>query len=226
MVSDLYEALEHTEYGQTLLEQSRFGSFKPDWLPHEQWEAILGADVNNYYHQASMAALTGWYIEESYQLGDPVGADNEHALLVTAYVHDFAEAIAELGDVPDPLKKHDEETYRQEREDLITVLYAVTPEAEEVAEMILPIMQRTDPLGERWRALELMGYCETAIKAGDELANIQTYANHYAWSNQQRDEVEHSLGRLNREVFWSSTSQLQEFADQPVIARYLAEFEL
>lgn len=224
MVSDLYEALEHTEYGQTLLEQSRFGSFKPEWLPHEQWENILGADVNNYYHQASMAALTGWYIEESWHLGDAVGADNEHALLVTAYVHDFAEAID--GDTPDPQKTHTEADMQRERDSLIQVLSSVTPEAEEVADMVLPIMQRTDPLGERWRAIEIMGYCETAIKAGDELANIQTYANHYAWSNEQRDEVEHSLGRLNREVFWSSTSQLQEFADQPVIARYLAEFEL
>lgn len=172
---------------------------------------------------ASMAALTGWYIEESWHLGDAIGADAEHMLLVTAYIHDFAEAID--GDVPDPQKTHSEADMQRERASLIQVLSTLTPEAEEIADMVLPIMQRTDPLGERWRAIEIMGYCETAIKAGQELANIQTYANHYAWSDTQRDEVAQGLGRMNREVFWASTSQLHEFADQPVIARYLAELE-
>lgn len=218
-MSDLYHALESTEYGQALQEQVRFSSFKPEWLPNEQWVELLGDDVDNFRHQEYMAGLTQWFIDESWRVGDFIPAEDAERLLVVAHVHDFAEAID--GDVPDPLKDNGAIALARERDSFIEVASSVTAEPEELADYVLPVMHRLEPLGDVWRAIELIGYLETAFRANTVLHSLRAWQDEFGWSNQQTHEMDANLWELYSNVIDRNGKQLEQFRNMPVVAGYL-----
>lgn len=218
-MSDLYDALAETEYGQTLQGEIRFGSFKPEWLPNEQWVEMLGPDVDNYQHMSHMAGLTEWFIGESRKLGHDISENDEYRLMVTAYVHDFAEAID--GDVPDPHKDLGAIALAKERESFITVASSVTNDAETLARLVMPIMHRQEPLGDVWRAIELIGYLETAFRANTVLRSLRDWQEYFGWTNRQMHEMDANLWELYSQVLERNGKELRQYRLMPAVAKYL-----
>lgn len=222
MSEQLYTALEHTEYGKTLQNNARWGQFKPAWLAVNQWEYILGPDVNNYAHMGYMADLTQDYIDSAKRLGCSFMNFDAELLLDTAYIHDFAEAID--GDVPDPEKKFNKQAHEQERRSLIQVLGAVTvsaAEAKDVAEKVLPVMQGRHFLSHHWRAIELIGYTETTRKAGIRVQEMSELREGLWLTPDQESELQAKLEYMANEVHAINLRELDRFSFIPMVKEYL-----
>ena len=219
-MSDFFESLQQTEHGETLANNIRFGRFKPDFLPNEVWVELLGDDVDNLKHMEYTAELTNWYIRQAWKLEEPFSLEDEHLLMTTAWVHDFAEAID--GDIPDPFKVDDEDTKATERRSFLTVASTVTDDPEGLADYVLPVMQGTHRLSRHFRAIEIIGYMETgrrALRASHGMGELQ---HTYGYTYEELHLIHQSLVSLGTEVIESDTKRLAElFPDFPVVMEYL-----
>lgn len=221
-MSDIYESLRYTEYGETLNNNIRFGRFKPDWLDNQVWVELLGMDVNNYEHMQYTAGLTTWYIQTAEEIGYPFPEEDAARLLTTAWVHDFAEAID--GDVPDPFKKDDEDTLATERRSFIKVASLVAEDPEELADFVFPVLHGSNYLSRHFRAIELMGYMETGLRALRSAHSMGELEHTYGFSHAELREIWQSLTTLGNEVVASETTRLpRDFWDLPVVQVYMNE---
>lgn len=218
-MSELYAALGDTEYGQTLQDNIRFGSFKPQWLENWAWTEMLGPDVNNLEHMEHTAVLTGWYLLEAERLGYPFSDEDEAILMTTAYTHDFAEAID--GDISDPLKKHDDEAYDKERASFEAVASSVTDNPEELTTLVMSVTQGRHRLSRDFRAIEIIGYIETARQAGLLAENMGAIQKKYGLEIWQLRDLFNSFVNLHTEVMNKDPARLAEFGDLPVVRSYL-----
>lgn len=101
-----------TQYGDILLDRSRWGSFKPSWMSDEQFEELIGVDVNNLKHIQLTFATARVFLAycdnpDSVWKGsvpdDAQFTDDEKAvLLLCAITHDWGEAS--VGDTAQPNK--------------------------------------------------------------------------------------------------------------------------
>lgn len=219
MSEQYYKALADTEYGEVLQNNVRFGRFKPSWLANELWVDMLGADVNNYEHMEYTAGITAWYIYEAERLGEPFSRENQSTLMMTAWTHDFAEAID--GDVPDPHKVHTEEQYEKERQSFLRVARSVCSTPELMGVVVFPVLYGDIDLARHFRAIEIIGYAETAMKAGTYADRVRMFKKLYDFTPNEIKDVHIALGGLYREVLPSAIRQLQEFKDLPVVRAYL-----
>jgi 5'-deoxynucleotidase YfbR-like HD superfamily hydrolase len=215
----LYERLAETEYGETLLSAHRWGRFKPEWMPVEDWEHILGPDVNNYKHMGYMAGLTENYLERAEAHKFDFVDEEPGFLIATAYVHDFAEAID--GDVPDPEKVHTVEAYEQERNSFIKVLSSVTSDPETISDIVLPIMQGRSMLSAHWRAIELIGYTETTIKAKEQVKNLDQIQKDLGYNFTQTLELYQKLMTMSTQGHGMNIASLRKFEWIPMVKEYL-----
>ena len=200
-MSDIHASLGETEYGQTLSDNVRFGRFKPDEIPNQEWIEALGPDVDNYKHMEYTANLAAWYIYEADRLGVPLSEEDQKLLILTAYVHDFAEAID--GDVPDPYKDHSDDAKAKEKRSFITVARTVVEDPEALGALVFPVMYGGSPLARDFRAIEIIGYAETAKQAGKVTGE--------------------AYGKLYDEVLPNSLAMLEEYKDLKVVNNYLKE---
>lgn len=222
MSEKLYLALENTEYGKTLQNNARWSQFKPDWLAVNQWEYILGPDVNNYAHMGYMADLTDDYIKSAERLGSGFTKFDAQLLRDVAYIHDFAEAID--GDTPDPEKKFDKQAHEQERRSMIKVLGAVCvsgAEARDVAEKVLPVMQGRHFLSHHWRAIELIGYTETTRIAGIKATEMLELREALWLTPDQESELQANLEYMATNVHEINLRELERFSFIPMVREYL-----
>lgn len=219
-MSELYHALGNTDYGDTLRDNIRFGSFKPDFLENWQWAEILGQDVNNLEHMEHTAGLTAWYIFEADRLGVPFSQVDQDILMTTAYTHDFAEAID--GDVPDPLKKTDDDTKRQERNSFYLVASAVTDYPDNLTELVMDVTQGRHRLSRDFRAIEIIGYIETGKKAGEVAHRMGEIQHKYDFDLPHLRKLYLSLLHLHDAVIAKDLTKLEkDFSDLPVVRSYL-----
>ena len=164
--------------GQILKGEVRFARFKPPQISNEQWQMILGKDVNNFYHMPLTARMVNFFL---YYCQNPPESwpgklspesdfsQKEGELLVLAGVfHDTAEAI--VTDIPSPIKTDDD----RKREMIVlreimprilenTDMAALMPHVDEAIDEI--ISTRTTKLGKAFRAIEEIGFLRVALKA-------------------------------------------------------------
>jgi len=224
MSKELWEKLgqEGNQYGDVLKENVRWGSYKPEWMGKREWVHILGEDSCNYLHMGYMAGLTRQYIDRTVGWGYELSHEDRELLMDTAYIHDFAEAID--GDVPDTEKVFDKETFAQERTSLIKVLGSVATDAVFLADRVLPVMQGKSVLAHHWRAIEVIGYAETAKKAGEQLNNLDGLVDELWFPPNELADVKTALEGVyaTRE---RTHKHLKEFKFLPAVAEYLLDSE-
>ena len=212
---ELYENLRNTEYGQTLESNVRWGTFKPEWMTSGAWERLLGPDVNNYRHMKFMAGLTDEYLSEAEQSNFGFTEEDADLLKATAWVHDFAEAID--GDIPDPLKEHTVQAYEAERKSLITVLGSVTESPEEVADLVIPVMQGRSELSVHWRCIEQLGYLKTTDRAGVQADRMNDVQQEFNLTFTQAQELQSQLVKMNLQTGTLIRKELEQFNWIPMV---------
>lgn len=219
-MSEIYADLEQTFYGQELEANVRFGTFKPDFVTNEEWCEMLGDDVNNYRHMEFTAGITAWYIEQSELLGHPFTQEEQDTLMLTAYTHDFAEAID--GDVPDPEKDTSEQAKALERFSHFAVAQYVA--AEDTTDLVMDVTQGKHDLSDHFRAIEVIGYLTSGIKAGDVMMEINKWRRHFGYTGTQADILFMHLDRMNDEVVTIETARLfEKFYQLPVVNKMMKE---
>jgi hypothetical protein len=119
--------------------------------------------------------------------------------MLTAWTHDFAEAID--GDIPDPDKDHSDDAKGKEKRSFLTVMGSVFNYPEEVGYEVFPVMYGKGELARHFRAIEIIGYTETAKRAAS--VNGEAYQ------------------KLYKDVYPNAIEQLREFSNLPVVAEYL-----
>ena len=183
----IHRDFSQTKYGEILLRNIRWARFKPEKTTNEQWNKLLGADVNNLKHLQLTYGLARQFINYNYgvQLSTTHGLSvtltkkEKEDLLLAATVHDWGEAI--IGDInydfktkeneeeeSEHLKKIAQEIYRGKNKEL----------AERIELVIDDVIKDPDTkLGKIFNVIEKIGYLRTALNA---------------W-NKSRDEVDEDL---------------------------------
>jgi hypothetical protein len=175
---DLYEAFAETPYGRKLAGEIRFAGYKPEHLDKAGWVELLGDDVDNLRHMSLSMRQTADFLDEcarvaNEQIDDvPPEArfysEDCRLLLVTAAIHDWAEAIH--GDI----QYHDKTAADEAREASAfeVMIEELLPEdqypgfASETAGLVANILaDRTSKLGRAFNAIERQGYTETGLLA-------------------------------------------------------------
>lgn len=198
---ELNNKFAETDYGIILDNEIRFSTFKPEFISNEEWVEMLGPDVNNRLHMERAYLLTRWFCAQQPDLTE----SEKDRLCLTAMVHDWAEAID--GDVPDPLKSDD--TMRQEMQSFVKVASSVT-EPHDLASRVFPVMfAKTSRLGKMWRAIEVMGYLETGVRASREAAYSDVWAEKFGLNDYQADLLLGHLRHMGAEVCARAVEQLQ-----------------
>lgn len=219
-MSDLYIELGHNEYGIKLENEVRYGSYKPENISNDVWTSVLGPDVNNYYHMEYTAGIAAWYIEESERLGEPFSKEEQELLMLTAYTHDFSEAI--IGDIPQPEKTGSLQEQVEETMAHLAVMESVTPHPYVLSRPVLDVMQDRDPLSRHFQAIEFIGYHETGYRAGQEKHRTSEWGRHHGLSPIQELDLARTLDKLHTEVQGGSFMHLlQNMNDLPVINSYI-----
>jgi hypothetical protein len=161
---DVHRAFAETPMGQALASNARYDRYRPDSIPPEEWERLLGRDVNNLRHMP----LT-YELAEAFLKGTPdarLSASEIQTLLLTAIVHDWAEADPDLGDITYDLKLDSDE--KKESQILALMLRnrlgeILSPET--LGSIHKTVFDRTGKLGETFNAIERLGYLRTALNA-------------------------------------------------------------
>ena len=192
--NQLYRDFEASEYGQELATRTRFDVFKPDWASTELWGQLLGDDVNNLYHMPHTYELA-----KSFAMYENIGEVATDRLLTTAITHDWGEA--KIGDIPLPDKTANDENlefiaYKQ----IAQELYGGTA-GEKLTNTVWPVLRKTDAhLGRMFNAVEYLGYCTTALRAGQVATRLVHGFQHVPVSRAEKDQLVSGLLGLERAV--------------------------
>lgn len=192
---DLHRMFSETPYGQKLEGGTRFGLFQPKDVPNEEWERLLGADVNNLRHLPLSYGLTRRFIqhcqEPSAVWREPVPAaaqfstEEAHILELTAVIHDWAEAV--VGDKMFHLKTEaDEDEESAAFKKLLTDLLSGEQAdlAQRLGQIVAEVVEdRSTKLGRAFNAIERVGYLRTGLRAWDLHKHTENYElkTHLAW---------------------------------------------
>lgn len=185
--NELFSTLEESQYGAQLAERTRFNDFKPDWVQTDLWCDLLGPDVNNLYHMQHTQGLA-----ERFAHAEDLDAGRTKLLLTTAATHDIGEAI--IGDIALPSKTSDDEkrekiAYRQ----IVRELFGKRT-GDTLTEVVWSVLNKTDPKsGDMFRAVEYIGYCTTAMRAGQTAVKL---AHGFRTLEAPRAQREQLLGGL------------------------------
>ena len=190
----LYRTFEQSSYGQDLANRTRFNDFKPDWVTTGLWTDLLGDDVNNLYHMPHTHELA-----ERFALYENIGEVATKTLLTTAITHDWGEA--KIGDIPLPDKTSADESreelaYREIANELLG-----GKQGEELSKTVWSVLKHdNERLGDMFRAVEYIGYCTTAIRAGQVATRIVHGFQNPPVSRSEKDQLVSGLLGLERAV--------------------------
>lgn len=165
--ADIHAKFSQTPYGQDLARGLRYDRYKPLEISNEEWEAMLGPDVNNLKHMEVTFDLAVAYLDTSERAQPGMYSPEEAELIKAAAIsHDWAEAITT--DITFS-KKTAADTEHEARifEQYLPEFYN-GPAADlilEAAQKISFNEDRTDKLAVAFNAVERIGYMETALKA-------------------------------------------------------------
>lgn len=214
-ITNLYRTFQASEYGQELESRTRFDVFKPDFVGTAMWTRLLGQDVNNLYHMTHTVGIANEFSQYN-------GLDRESRgkLLRTAVTHDWGEAI--IGDIPLPDKtdadeSREEVAYRHIATDLLG------QHGEELSDEVWEVLSHHDKdHGDMFRAIEYVGYCTTAIRAGKVATALAHGFVRLDVSRPQKEQLMGGLLGLEKAVTVHNFPTLTAYIDKyPGIERQL-----
>lgn len=206
-----------TEYGHQLSDSIRYDRYKPNSITNDEWEYLLGVDVNNLKHLKLTYGLTRQFIKYSINLSvspeEPISQEDQENLLLAAIVHDWAEAV--VGDRMYDLKTLSEED--TEFEELKKMTYGMYGKNNN--ELLARINYVTDTvikdrdtkLGKIFNAIERIGYLRTALRSWQKSKDVS-------------GDLKTGLEWLINNVFSNQISILIKYSETyPAVALYLKE---
>lgn len=206
---ELYRTFADSEFGQQLEQNSRFGVFKPEWTPTAMWTDLLGDDVNNLYHMSHTYELA-----KTYTMYEGLGQLATNYLLTTAATHDWGEA--KIGDIPLPDKTNDDEKLEKLAYKEIACELLGGTLGEKLTNTVWPILEHHEKnLGDRFRSIEYIGYCTTAMRAGRVATRLVHGLQHVKAERSQKDQLVSGLLGLERAV---------EVGNYKTLAEYVAKY--
>lgn len=215
---ELHRTFEQSEYGKTLAQRTRFDVFKPEWASTELWTDLLGDDVSNLNHMPHTYDLA-----KRFALYEGLGQVATHNLLVTAVTHDWGEAI--IGDIPLPDKTNNDEqnekvAYAQIAYDLLGGV-----DGGRLVNTVWPVLSHGDKnLGDRFRAIEYIGYCTTAMRAETVATRLVHGLQTIPAERAQKDQIVSGLLGLSRAVQVGNFPTLKAYVEKyPSIEDQLKE---
>ena len=156
----LHQLFSNSDFGKILDGNVRFSDFKPVDIDNDTWVDVLGDDVNNLQHMPHTHRLVGRFC-----LAQTVSEKETNILLTTAMTHDWGEAID--GDIALPFKTEADEISEQASYRFIAGELLGKYEGEELSDMVWRVLNKDDKeLGDKFRAVEYIGYNTTAMRAG------------------------------------------------------------
>jgi hypothetical protein len=224
--SQIYNDFSSTEYGQKLASNSRYERYKPSSLTKEEWEKILGVDVNNLKHLKLSYGLARQFIRYSTDSHGPTNEVSEEQtltkkeqedLLLAAIVHDWAEAV--VGDISYDLKSKAQE--EKEYEELKKMTHGMFKEGDSdlldrihfVTDTV--IKDTSTKLGKMFNSIERIGYVRTALRAwqasknsAPELQNGLEWLTNNVFSGQITKLIEYSVAYNPVKVFLKENRDL------------------
>ncbi len=173
---DIHRAFAETPMGKALDTKPRYDRYKPESIPPPEWERLLGRDVNNLKHMPLTFELAQSFVKNMTTTDTPTdgsdvrfSASEIQIILLTAIVHDWAEADPSLGDISYDLKLDEHE--KKESQILILMLrnqLGGILSLETLDTVHKTATDKTGKLGEAFNAIERIGYLKTALKAWQE----------------------------------------------------------
>lgn len=196
----LHQIFSESDFGKTLGGNIRFSDFKPVDIDNDTWVEVLGDDVNNLQHMPHTHRLVG-----RFSLAQHLKQEEVDILLTTAMTHDWGEAID--GDIALPFKTEADEASEQVSFRLIANDLLGKYEGEELSDMVWKVLNKDDKeLGDKFRAIEYVGYNTTAMRAGYMGRAISARLIRLPY---ERQKVEHLAGGL---LGFESTMQAQSYS--------------
>jgi 5'-deoxynucleotidase YfbR-like HD superfamily hydrolase len=203
---ELYQTFADSEYGQNLEQRTRFDVFKPDWVDTPTWTGLLGNDVNNLYHMPHTYDITRDFCRE--------GRESDYTtdlLLTTAITHDWGEA--KIGDIPLPDKTKADDALEQWAYLDIAKDLLGKQAGSELTQTVWSVLDHADEeRGDKFRAIEYIGYCTTALRAGRVAVGIAHGFIPLDVSRKDRAELIGGLKTLESEVTQNNFPTLTEYA--------------
>lgn len=210
--ANLHSDFSNTSWGTTLSQSTRFDSFrKQSGLSESEWWDLLGADVNTLRHLKLSYGITRWFCQK-----DPsYTPDEKYQLTLAATIHDWAESI--FGDIEAPVKtgSHDE-IEKRELHNIIDTFCEQHPEYTQIQSdmhMVTDtiIFTQETKLGKAFRAIELMGYCRTAIRS-------------WKFSPETEEPTKTVLRSMATEITFRSYGKLEAMASEyPAIQAFVSD---
>ncbi|MGB4759109.1 MAG: hypothetical protein WBP26_03545 [Candidatus Saccharimonadales bacterium] len=166
---DLHEAFTWTVHGEKLRGEVRFAKYKPDSLSNDDWEALLGPDVNNLGHleDTYRLARAGLARLRQTQPGFYTPAE-EHLIEIASITHDWPEAL--VGDISYG-DKTPEQLDREYGVFVMMIGHLCGHASSKVFEACTQVVFNSDTkTGQGFEAVERVGYTRTALRAQRHLA--------------------------------------------------------
>ncbi len=219
--SQLHRDFTNTPWGETLSQSTRFDSFRmQSAISPQEWWTLLGADVNTLRHLKLSTGLTRWFCDQD----SSYTPEEKYQLTLAATIHDWAESI--FGDIEAPVKTgtHDE----IEKRELHNIIDAFCDEHPAYSPFQSDMHLVTDTiiftkdtkLGKAFHAIELMGYCRTAIRAWSRIPDAQEPVN-TALRTLSTEIIARSYGKL--EAMATEYPSVRIFVDEPNHQQIVAE---
>jgi hypothetical protein len=206
---DHYRTFAASEYGHELEQKTRFDTFKPDFVDTRTWTGLLGDDVNNLYHMSHTHQIA-----KKFAMYEGMREYATHVLLTTAITHDWGEA--KIGDIPLPDKTAEDESQEEiAYREIANELYGGV-QGKSLSDTVWKVLSHEDEdMGDRFRAIEYIGYCTTAMRAGLVATRLSHGLQHV---EADRTDTNRLIGGL------FSLEKAVQVHNYPTLAKYVEKY--
>lgn len=184
----LHDAYAQSPAGEYLSQRARYDGYRPASTSVEEWQDLLGADVNNLDHMLITVQVASTFLrlsrmQETPNTSSPFSTDDENDLLLAAAIHDWGEGVEGCEDVT--WRKKTSGDNLRERDAMHIVIQDVaarySDDEDEKAEVHSQLKRVADEivfnkesrLGRAFDAIERVGYLRTAVRSWREQADVK-----------------------------------------------------
>lgn len=221
----VYRDFSNSGYGMELRNNVRYGRYKPEGMENDEWEKIMGADVNNLKHLKLTYVFGKQFIrhcidpeikwrKEKTQAATFTPEEQSY-LLLAGIVHDWGEAV--WGDIIlDNKTSADEKNEFEAIEQIFKDIYGEELGVERNNDFKITLEKvlkdKESKLGKAFNAIENLGYIRTGLKAWKRI--------------DIRPDLTQRLQWLTGNVLLNQIPVLIKYSDEyPIIDKYLCHYQ-
>jgi len=185
----LHDTYAQSPAGEYLSQRARYDAYRPVNTSVEEWQDLLGADVNNLDHMLVTVQVASTFLrlsrmQETPNTLAPFSIEDENDLLLAAAIHDWGEGVEGCEDITWRKKSKDDDL--REKVAIKEIIKEVSTsfsggdrdeelevrsQLERVVDEI--VFNNESRLGRAFDAIERVGYLRTAVRSWREQANVE-----------------------------------------------------